>query len=33
MDSGLRYMLTNDKIDDLTRMFQLFRRVDPVIDF
>jgi cullin 3 len=22
-------MLTNDKIDDLTRMFQLFRRVDP----
>src|SRR5215471_850844 len=29
MDSGLRYMLTNDKIDDLTRMFQLFRRVDP----
>ena len=29
MESGLRYMLTNDKIDDLTRMFQLFRRVDP----
>jgi cullin 3 len=22
-------MLTNDKMDDLTRMFQLFRRVDP----
>src|SRR5271170_7215902 len=29
MESGLRQMLTNDKIDDLTRMFQLFRRVDP----
>ena len=29
MESGLKYMLTNDKIDDLTRMFQLFRRVDP----
>src|SRR5271170_4258650 len=29
MESGLRHMLTNDKIDDLTRMFQLFRRVDP----
>jgi len=29
MESGLKYMLTNDKMDDLTRMFQLFRRVDP----
>ena len=29
MDSGLKYMLDNNKIDDLTRMFQLFRRVDP----
>lgn len=29
MDSGLNYMLTNDKIEDLTRMFQLFGRVDP----
>jgi cullin 3 len=29
MESGLKYMLNNDKIDDLTRMFQLFRRVDP----
>src|SRR5438045_526485 len=28
MESGLRYMLTNDKIEDLSRMFQLFRRVD-----
>jgi len=29
MESGLKYMLTNDKIDDLTRMFHLFKRVDP----
>jgi cullin 3 len=29
MESGLRDMLNNDKIGDLTRMFQLFRRVDP----
>jgi cullin 3 len=29
MESGLKYMLNNDKIDDLTRMFQLYRRVDP----
>jgi len=29
MDSGLKHMLSNDKIVDLTRMFQLFRRVDP----
>jgi cullin 3 len=29
MESGLKYMLTNDKMGDLTRMFQLFRRVDP----
>src|SRR5271156_2303733 len=29
METGLRYMLLNNKIDDLTRMFQLFRRVDP----
>src|SRR5271170_3437145 len=29
METGLRYMLINNKIDDLTRMFQLFRRVDP----
>lgn len=29
MESGLKYMLTNNKMDDLTRMFQLFRRVDP----
>jgi cullin 3 len=29
MESGLAYMLANDKTDDLTRMFQLFRRVDP----
>src|SRR5271163_4448864 len=29
MESGLRQMLTNDKIDDLTRMYQLFLRVDP----
>ena len=28
MDSGLRHMLTHDKIDDLTRIFQLFSRVD-----
>ena len=29
MESGLRHMVNNDKLDDLTRMFQLFRRVDP----
>jgi cullin 3 len=29
MESGLRFFLNNDKLDDLTRMFQLFRRVDP----
>src|SRR5277367_505399 len=29
METGLRYMLINNKIDDLTRMFQLFQRVDP----
>src|SRR5579862_756013 len=29
MESGLKHMLSNDKITDLTRMFQLFRRVDP----
>jgi cullin 3 len=29
MESGLKHMLNNDKTEDLTRMFQLFRRVDP----
>ena len=29
MESGLRHMLIHDKIDDLTRLFQLFSRVDP----
>src|ERR1700721_1477075 len=29
MERGLKHMVTNDKMDDLTRMFQLFRRVDP----
>jgi cullin 3 len=29
MESGLNHMLRDDKISDLSRMFQLFRRVDP----